>query len=222
MKTSAIIPVKPFAAAKSRLSSVLSAEQRFQLAEAMLRDVLSAACAAESIEEIFIVTSDPQAAFIAGRFGARVIDDTIGELNGALAAARSWIKKNRGSLPILVLPADLPAATAGDIDALSTWLRGPSSAVIVPAHDGDGTNAILSGCEAALSFSFGPGSFQRHVHHATMAGLHVETPKIKRLGHDLDRPEDIKAILQLAGDTQTARWLEAMTALRLPEMTEAL
>ena len=37
----AIIPVKPLQHAKSRLSPVLSPEQRFDLAQAMLRHVLT-------------------------------------------------------------------------------------------------------------------------------------------------------------------------------------
>ncbi len=222
MKTSAIIPVKPFRAAKSRLSSILSLAQRSQLAEAMLHDVLSAVGAAESIGEIFVVTSDPQAAFVAGRFGARVIEDTAAELNGALAAAQLWIAKNRPAGSHLVLPADLPAATSRDIDGLSTMLGGPDSAVIVPAHDGDGTNAILSGYDAAISFSFGPGSFQRHVNTAFGAGLNVVTPYIKHLGHDLDRPQDINAILELAEGTQTAQWLSTLPALRHSERMAAI
>ncbi len=208
MKTNVVIPVKPFALAKGRLSLVLSPEQRMQLAEAMLRDVLQAARAATTIADIYVVSSDPQAAFIAGQFGARVIDDKAGELNGALEIARNWIRKKDPDTRLLVLPSDLPVATGVDIDAVSRSLQHESGVAAVPAHDRDGTNALLLAARTELPFAFGPCSFERHVEAAQTRGIRIETIEVSGLEYDLDQPQDLEMIARHKTGPHTSRRLE--------------
>ncbi|MCO6187499.1 2-phospho-L-lactate guanylyltransferase [Rhizobium sp. L1K21] len=219
----ALIPVKPFAVAKSRLSSVLGAEQRAKLAEAMLCDTLATVRADERVAGICVVTSDPQAAFIAGRHGARVLDDTVGELNDALEAGRSWVKGQVRCAPLLVLPTDLPTFRPYDLDKLLKRLSSPRSVVIAAAHDGDGTNAILLGERAEMPFAFGPGSFFRHLAIAETKGLKVETLQLDGIARDLDRPEDIAPILARTSTGKAASLLlEAFGLARLSETMGAL
>lgn len=219
----AIVPVKPFAVAKSRLSPVLDAEQRAKLAEAMLCDTLATVTSEKRITGVCVVTSDPQAAFIAGRHGARVLDDTVGELNGALEAGRVWVKANAKAAPLLVVPADLPMARPIDLDKLLNRMRGSKTAVMAAAHDGEGTNAIVLSEDAQLPFAFGPGSFKRHLAIAEHNGIKVETPLIDGIARDLDRPEDIAPILSRTSSSKTVTFLlEAFGLARLSETMVAL
>src|SRR4029077_8715316 len=68
----AIIPVKETHAAKQRLAPVLSAPLRQGLALAMLEDVLEAVTAVH-LGGAILVTVDPQATALAGRYGAQTI-----------------------------------------------------------------------------------------------------------------------------------------------------
>ncbi len=222
MKTNAVIPVKPFVLAKGRLSSVLTPEQRMQLAEAMLCDVLEAAQAAGTIADIYVVSSDPQVAFIAGRFGARVIDDIVGELNGALEAARNWIRQREPHARLLVLPSDLPVATSADIDAIGQSLGHEDGIAVVPAHDRDGTNALLLGGQTELPFAFGPCSFERHVEAAQMWDIRIETIEVSGLEYDLDQPHDLEMIARHKTGPHTSRRLEEWGYCRQLEKTGAM
>ncbi|HKC98350.1 MAG TPA: 2-phospho-L-lactate guanylyltransferase, partial [Methylomirabilota bacterium] len=62
------VPVKDLTHAKQRLMSVLSADERGELARAMLGDVLRALAAAD-LERVWVVTRDPAAAAIAEAHG---------------------------------------------------------------------------------------------------------------------------------------------------------
>jgi 2-phospho-L-lactate guanylyltransferase len=76
MSTIAILPMKHFEQAKSRLSEAVAFGHRRALAEAMFTDVLVAARRAAGLDGVIVVTSDRSAARIAGGYGASVIDDT--------------------------------------------------------------------------------------------------------------------------------------------------
>ena len=57
-----LIPVKSLSAAKQRLAKALDQAHRSALAEAMLRDVLTAAWGVRGRIDVALVTSDAQAA----------------------------------------------------------------------------------------------------------------------------------------------------------------
>ena len=75
-----LVPVKNLADAKQRLSSVLSPEERFALAQAMCEDVLQALARWQSRPPVAVVTSDSFARDLAARFNFEVVaDDNSGE-----------------------------------------------------------------------------------------------------------------------------------------------
>ena len=84
----AIIPVKPLKNAKSRLSPVLLPEQRYELAQAMLRHVLSVTTAVKSVTGVLVISRDTKALAIAREFGAKTLQEgTLSNLNPALLRA---------------------------------------------------------------------------------------------------------------------------------------
>ena len=84
----AVVPVKELAGAKQRLSSCLSPEERRALATIMLEDVLDAVSAVRELAGMLVVTVDPVATSLAGRYGARIVTEGAREGHtGAVAAA---------------------------------------------------------------------------------------------------------------------------------------
>ena len=93
----AVVPVKEMAGAKQRLASCLSPEERRALATIMLEDVLDALSAVPQLAGILLVTVDPVATSLAGRYGARIV--TQGAREGQPAPLRPlracWSPKAR-------------------------------------------------------------------------------------------------------------------------------
>ena len=192
--TWAVLPVKSFALAKSRLSPVLSPTARAQVARQMLLHVLGVLQRAESIERVLVTTSCPQVAAVAGRHGASVTSEPPTEqlaviVDHALAAVRAR--------QALVLMADLPALSVADVrDALAPLRRGRVVAVAPDRHQ-MGTNALALRPPGGMPSCFGhDDSFLRHVTAAGALGVPAAVVRSVGLGLDLDTPEDLGALLQ--------------------------
>ena len=86
----AVVPVKELEGAKQRLSSCLSPEERRALATIMLEDVLDAVSAVRELAGMLVVTVDPVATSLAGRYGARIVTEGAreGHTGAVTAAAR--------------------------------------------------------------------------------------------------------------------------------------
>ena len=57
----------------------------------------------------------------------------------------------------------------------------------------DGTNVVAVPARAGFTFSYGPGSFQRHGAEARRLGLAVCVVREPGLAHDVDVPADLVA-----------------------------
>jgi 2-phospho-L-lactate guanylyltransferase len=197
MRTIAVLPVKSFPNAKQRLTAGVEAPLRSQLAAAMFADVLSA-LAASSIDEVVVVTAGDAVAAHAAAQGARVVRDAE---QGHNAAARIGVAEARrlGAERALLVPGDCPALDPGEIDQLLARRNGQPSILIVPDRHGTGTNALLIAPPDALAPSFGPGSCQRHAALAAAGGLTHAVVGVPSLALDIDTPEDLDALGDLAG-----------------------
>ncbi len=187
----AILPVKPLKNAKSRLSPVLSPDQRFELAQAMLRHVLTVTTAIQQITGVLVISRDTKALAIAREMGAKTLQEgAMSNLNPALMRATLVVESWRADA-VLVLPADLPFINAEDIHGLIR-LALDRSIVIAPDKARDGTNALLVKPPGAIEFEYGGGSFERHIRLAEAAGLQAFTYESERLALDIDLPEDLE------------------------------
>ncbi|NND02857.1 MAG: 2-phospho-L-lactate guanylyltransferase [Acidimicrobiia bacterium] len=176
------IPLKPFGVAKQRLDSRLTASQRSTLGKAVAAHTI--AITAEAVCEVVVVTGDPGVAAWGARLGVDSIEEGIPGtgLNGAAASLRdSALQSGR---PWLVLHADLPSLSSADVAALLAALaRGP---VASPSYDG-GTTAL--GASERAGFSYGPGSFHRHLRQLPTATVVIRPG----LAFDLDTVADLEA-----------------------------
>ena len=186
----AIIPVKPLKNAKSRLSTVLLPEQRYELAQAMFRHVVAVATTVQNITGVLVISRDTKALAIAREMGAKTIQESaFSDLNPALMRATMIVKSWRADA-VLILPADLPFVNAEDIRAI-VQLGQNRSIVIATDNMGDGTNALLVRPPGLIPYAYGPGSYRRHCDSADRAGVSVHSYQSERLALDIDVPEDL-------------------------------
>lgn len=201
----AIVPVKRFSTAKQRLRSVLSVEERARLAEAMFCDVLVALRSLPQLDGIAVVTADTVAAEIGRSFGARIVGHRLEA--GVNVAVKQGLQAVRAhNAPVAIIAADVPFATSDDIAQALAGLE-QYSIVIARAITDGGTNLLAMRRDNLIEPSFGEQSFARHHELARAAKLSCGVCDGTRLGHDIDRPDDL-TIPPGAGATQTAALFE--------------
>src|SRR5215467_7319781 len=203
-----LLPVKDLRDAKKRLADVLTPEERFGLAQAMLADTIRTVRGVCCAEKIFVVTNYPPALDIAKENGWAILreDRQISESHAVDFASR--VCEERGVTGLLRVPLDVPLAQAGDIDEILREECCRPGLVIVPSRDGTGTNAILRTPPALFPSHFGEGSFVKHVAEAKQADAQIIIHRNPRLEMDVDDESDLRALLKhdLTG-TSTGRWL---------------
>jgi 2-phospho-L-lactate guanylyltransferase len=188
----AIVPVKPFQESKSRLASVLSSDGRAALSREFLLHTLQVLRQVQAVKTTLVVSRDTSALHLARKQGAYTVTESgTPELNSALARATN-VGLSFGADAVLILPCDLPLVTPEEIAALIDSGGRGEGVVVAPDRRGGGTNALFLRPPRAIPFSFGPGSYERHVHLAQAQSLHVEFCLATGLGLDVDLPEDLE------------------------------
>jgi 2-phospho-L-lactate/phosphoenolpyruvate guanylyltransferase len=185
----AVVPVKRLGLAKQRLAPVLSRSERAELARTMLHDVLTTLCATPQLAGIIVVSGDPAVAKLATLFDARVVGDVME--SGINAAVQQGLRTpDPSSAGVLVIPADVPFATAADLQAVIAEL-GHFPIVLAPALSDGGTNTLAMRRPDLIAPSFGDDSFARHQALARDAGLGCGIVRTEGLGRDIDYPCDL-------------------------------
>jgi 2-phospho-L-lactate guanylyltransferase len=204
-----LLPIKDLRNAKQRLADVLSPEQRFGLADAMLADTLRAVRAIGSAARVFVITNYEPAALAAQQSGWELLREREQTSESASVDAASLVCEQRGVTSLLRLPLDLPLVQAADIERLLETDCPAPGMLIVPSRDGTGTNALLRTPPGLFPSQFGNGSFAKHVAEAQRVGAIPIVHRNARLEMDVDDQTDLRALLQqdLRG-TATGRWLD--------------
>ena len=196
------MPIKPFASSKQRLGEALSPSLRSTLSEQLGIRTLSTLRAA-GIEPL-VLAADGAVAAWAEAAGVETITDQVASLNQAAASALDAAAVRE--LPWLICHADLPLLSLRALDAAVSILH-RGGCVIAPSYDG-GTN-LLGGSFTTFSFSYGPGSFHRHLRQLTR--YHPLITVTPGLALDLDQPADLRAA------TAKVPWLaHLVNSLNLP------
>ncbi|MFO0759200.1 MAG: 2-phospho-L-lactate guanylyltransferase [Byssovorax sp.] len=187
----ALIPVKAFSQAKSRLAPALGPRERALFARSLFEHVLGALAPCAELGGVLVVTACPEVAAVARAHGAEVATDAVPEglgliVDGGLAALAA-----RGAGSALVLMSDLPRLETAEIRRLLDLLRS-NDLVLSPDERDEGTNALGLSPVDRIETLFGRAdSFARHCQRAKDLGL---TPAILRspgLGFDIDGPDDL-------------------------------
>jgi 2-phospho-L-lactate guanylyltransferase len=194
----ALVLLKDLVQAKTRLAGVLSPSERRTLAQAMLEDVLAVLAAHPGIDGITLLSDDPAAHLLATQYRAtHWAESELGcrGLNAVAGSASERLLKLRGE-PLLLVHADLPMLSAGDITAVLTARREAAGLVVGCDRHGTGTNLLCFDALSAPTFCFGADSCPRHL--AAARSRDIPTTLLRRagIGLDVDEPQDLVMLLE--------------------------
>lgn len=200
-----LVPVKNLSAAKQRLAAVLDQPSRTKLAQAMLEDVASAINEWKTRPPVALVSSDPYAVELAGKYGFEIIPDPAnpGETGAIEMATRVCVQRANFTL---VIPADIPLIQAWELEEIMKQAPAEGS-VLVPAGDGRGTNAIFRRPPDLFPLRFGNDSFKPHHAAAQATGKPCVVLQLPGIAVDVDNPSDLQQLISLPGETRAQRLL---------------
>lgn len=194
-----VVLLKELATAKTRLSSVLPADERLHLVEENATLALRAALEAQDAGRTLAVCGGPEAARFAARLGARVLLET--DPQGQNHAARSGLAavEARGAEACLLVSSDLPLVDAASLRRVLDLgrLSGGPVAVAVPALGRQGTNALYLRPISPFDLQFGNASLPRFAAEAERRGRTFLVHHDPALALDLDEPADLATLAQL-------------------------
>jgi 2-phospho-L-lactate guanylyltransferase len=142
-----------------------------------------------------IVTIDPHATALGERIGARILTEGArdGHTGSVNAGRRLLAREGRGGM--ITIPGDIPATRAEEIDAvLSAHLAAPSF-TISPAHDDQGSNAVVCSPPESVPLRFGDNSYFPHLEAARRHGIEPTVIRQPGIAVDIDHPVDLALFL---------------------------
>jgi 2-phospho-L-lactate guanylyltransferase len=176
-----LVPVKSFTEAKQRLGEAMGEEQRATLVRRMAARVLQAAAPLP----FAVVCDDTDVADWARRHGALVIWEPGRGLNGAVQDGVERLAA-MGVGYVTVAHGDLPHASGlGTLPAFE-------GVTLQPDRHGNGTNVIRVPTGCGFHFSYGPGSFARHLAECRRLDLPTRVLDVPALALDVDSPADLE------------------------------
>lgn len=192
-----LIPVKPPAIGKSRLTGVTVAHRR-ALAEAFALDAVAACVSASSVAQILVVTEDvPFATRVIALGATSIPDGAPGDLNGTLRGAAATGQARWPHLRPVALVADLPSLRPADLNQVLGRIGAVPA--FVPDVTGTGTTLYIATFEN-FDPHFGPGS--REAHLSVGAREIRDAPASVR--RDVDNVNDLRDAVPLGLGANTA------------------
>jgi len=151
---------------------------------------------------VAIVCDDRGVAAWAENVGAEVIWCPGTGLNGAVQQGVAELA-TRGVAHVVVSHSDLPFSPG--FDRLRPW----PGVTLVPDRHHSGTNVMAVPADLGFQFSYGTGSFARHVREAVRLRKGLRIIHEAALGWDIDYPADLIALNgppghEIPGDLATA------------------
>lgn len=197
--TWALLPIKDFGRAKSRLSSVLGHAEREALARRLCAHILTELGRCAELDGVLVLSDSHEVLQVAQQHGVH------GELQLARLPADSALGaivddglvrlQRRGVAAALVAMSDLPLATSEDFSRVLTLLQ-DHDWVIAPDLREQNTNALALRLGTPIATAFGSGdSFRRHRETAESLGHRLAIHRAPGLGFDVDIPTDYAELL---------------------------
>ena len=194
MKTCAIIPIKLFSKAKTRLQ--LSTENTKILCQVLLEEVLETNSQSSHIDKILLVSKEDEAFKIGKKFDCvEIFDETESGVNNAVMLADSWISTNSFTRSV-IFPQDIPFMTTHDIDTLFNFCIPENSVILVPSRHFDGTNALIRTPSDIMTTRYDEGSYRSQFDSAVIKTSHYSLALIQRIMLDIDSRDDVNFAIQ--------------------------
>jgi len=191
LQIAAIIPVKTFSKAKSRLG--LDSEKTEQLCKIMFEEVLSAISKSQ-VNKTVIISRDESAFEIAKKYNTvHIFEEKENGVNAAVSMAEKYLLENNFDASI-VFPQDIPMIRSQDIDELIRFQRTPQL-IVVPSRKFDGTNALLRSPVNVMETHYDEDSYKIHLTTAKSRNIPTTFALISRIMWDVDDQSDLEFIM---------------------------
>jgi 2-phospho-L-lactate guanylyltransferase len=193
LKISAIIPVKTFSKAKTRLDFPDAKKEEF--CKLMFKEVLQTLSVSSLIDKILVVTKDEDALSISKKFNTiQIIDNEESGVNHAVSLADSYAIQN-GFDASVVFPQDIPFMKTQDIDFLLKFQNPPKFSLIVPSRKFDGTNALVRMPVDLMETHYDEDSYKIHLSTGRKKTPNTSLVFIRRIMLDIDDESDLNFAL---------------------------
>ena len=217
-----VLPVKAVEQSNSRLKPLLSPTEREQLTLTMLEDVVDTLGCVSDLGGLLVVTSCPIVKEYLSKLGVAYIEEGgRPELNSAINNGVQFLEK-MGTRKFFTIPGDVPLLAVAEINQLTACLRSTEGIILVPAHDGAGTNSIASSIPIQITTQFGMNSLAAHRRIARDQGLSVDVLPLSGLGFDIDWPDDLIQLASMGGDSNTHRFLNNIDLVQRRNRSKSL
>jgi 2-phospho-L-lactate/phosphoenolpyruvate guanylyltransferase len=204
LRVGAIIPVKTFSRAKTRLN--LSQEKTEKICEAMLESVLQNVTRSDIIEKTVLVSKDEKALNVGKKFGALgIYDESEQGVNSAVLLADNYFSKE-GFEATMVFPQDIPLIQPEDVHTLYQMRTSDRCVLVVPSRKFDGTNALFRTPTNVMETHYDEDSYKIHLNTAEKRDASSALVLIRRIMLDIDDQSDLRFILSFS-DTEIANTL---------------
>jgi len=194
LKIAAIIPVKTFSNAKTRLQ--LPTEKVEELCKIMLEEILQVLSTSSKIEKIILVTKEKKAIEMGKKFNTiTIIDEKEEGVNQAVSLTDKYLIENN-FIASVVFPQDIPYIKTEDVDFILRHQLHPNFAIIVPSRKFDGTNALVRMPIDLMKTHYDDNSYRNHMLTAKEHTMNVAMVFVKRVMLDVDSQEDLELLLE--------------------------
>lgn len=212
MNTFAIVPVKSFENAKSRLGTVLDTHERTQLSTFLVKRTICVLKKSSNIDKIILVSPDRRVEKLACKYGTTFLrEDSDSGVNLAVKKADHFCIAS-GAEATLVLPIDLPLMIPEDIDIVCKSALSDDHCInLCPSYKFDGSNVLLRKPCDIIGTSYDANSYPMHVLAGIRKNIKIRVLFLNRLMIDIDTFQDIKKMLTMhEKDDQISRYLKAL------------
>ena len=193
LKTSAIIPVKTFSKAKTRLN--LQQDCKMEICSLMLQEVLKTISNCKVVNQIVLVSKDEAALKIGRQFNSIEIFDNESGVNNAINLADEYLSDKNFDCSI-IFPQDIPTMISSDIDALLGFIKSTNSVIIVPSRQFNGTNALVRCPADLIQTRYDMGSYTHQIDAANTKTKNISIALIRRMMLDIDDESDLAFMLK--------------------------
>jgi 2-phospho-L-lactate guanylyltransferase len=199
----AVVPVKPFSRAKSRLAE-LGDEVRRDLVAAFAQDTVAALLDSRCVGLVVVVTDELALSRALAGSGAVAIPEGHGDdLNATLVQGAAEAVRRRPDLRPFAMCADLPALTGEAVGAFLDDGFPEGEEWFVADLAGTGTTTYLASAVGRFDPRFGRGSAAAH-RAAGVVEVSEAAPDVLR--RDVDTPADLAHAVSL-GVGERTRWV---------------
>lgn len=204
-KARAVVAVNRLGSSLDGLANLLSKRRRRRLAKAVLRDVLQAVRESRVLEDVVLLSQDPDVMALGREEGIRPL-----EPGGRTGTTTQLVREtclHEGSEAILLLRGDLALLEAQDLAFLSGRLAGGRGLVLVPTSGRLGLSLVFArpveelqgDFEAGDVLSWRQGGLERGLSpevYGIPAGMRLAEPRDLLLVYRAARPSQAKALLK--------------------------